>query len=282
MRYDPEHTYKNGECWWSEQELALRPGRSLTEDVVPSAVPRPVEPPVPLRQRGSPGAPELEEGQAEMEPAEPPAAPIPGVEDAVYSDGEALDEQDIFRDLPGEFPQTADFPPGAYGEDVPAADGEAAPARRRSRRQVVEQGTQATDEWDRPDWTRFALGRALKVLRTGSDGEVKRVLQRLHIRHYHQTAEQMHELLAAAGMSERVLKLIEPVVKGCRVCRMWARPGQKAAAATRLTTRFNDLLQGDLLFTFDLAVLHLVDEATRWSSVGTLACLLYTSDAADE
>ena len=72
-------------------------------------------------------------------------------------------------------------------------------------------------------------------------------------------------------MSERVLKLIEPVVKGCRVCRMWARPGQKAAAATRLTTRFNDVLQGDLLFIFDLAVLHLVDEATRWSSVGTLA-----------
>ena len=188
MRYDPEHTYKDGGCRWSEQELALRSGRSSAEDAVPSAVPRLAEPPVPLRQCGSPGAPELEEGQAEMEPAEPSAVPISGGEDAVYSDGEALDEQDIFRDLD----ETADFPPGAYGEDVPAADGEAAPARRRPRRQVVEQGTQATDEWDRPDWTRFDLGRALKVLRTGSDGEVKRVLQRLHIRHYHQTAEQMH------------------------------------------------------------------------------------------
>ena len=44
----------------------------------------------------------------------------------------------------------------------------------------------------------------------------------------------------------------------------------KAAAATRLTTRFNDVLQGDLLFIFDLAVLHLIDEATRWSAVGHL------------
>ena len=93
---------------------------------------------------------------------------------------------------------------------------------------------------------------------------MKRVLQRLHIRHYHQTAEQMQELLAAAGISDRVLKLIEPVVKGCRICRMWARPGQKAAAATRLTTRFNGVLQGYLLFIFDLVVLHIVDEATRW------------------
>ena len=39
---------------------------------------------------------------------------------------------------------------------------------------------------------------------------------------------------------------------------MWAKPGMKAAAATRLTTRFNDVLQGDLLFIFDLAVLHLI------------------------
>ena len=133
---------------------------------------------------------------------------------------------------------------------------------------MAEQGTQATDDWDKPDWTRFDLGRALKVLRTGSDDEVKRVLQRLHIRHYHQPAENMKELLEAAGMSERVIGMIDSVVKGCRICRMWAKPGMKAAAATRLTTRFNDVLQGDLLFIFDLAVLHLIDEATRCSAVG--------------
>ena len=82
---------------------------------------------------------------------------------------------------------------------------------RRRRVQVTEAGAQATDEWDKPDWTRFDLGRALKLLRTGSDGDVKRVLQRLHIRNSHQPAAQLSVLLQAAGMSARVLKFVEPV-----------------------------------------------------------------------
>ena len=95
------------------------------------------------------------------------------------------------EDLPHDLPSLVE----AEGDDGPAAeesagDETAAPARRR-RRQMAEQGTQATDDWDKPDWTRFDLGRALKVLRTGSDDEVKRVLQRLPIRHYHQPAEKM-------------------------------------------------------------------------------------------
>ena len=52
---------------------------------------------------------------------------------------------------------------------------------------------------------------------------------------------------------------------------MWARPGQRSVAATRLSTRFNDVIQADLLFILELAVLHLVNEATRWSAVGTLS-----------
>ena len=118
MRYDPEHTYKDGECRWSEQEIALRTRRALPEDAVPSAVPRVEEPPVPLRQRGSPGAPEDEGGQEEMAPPVPP-----------------------LEDLPHDLPSLVE----AEGEDGLAAeesadDETAAPARRR-RRQMAEQGT---------------------------------------------------------------------------------------------------------------------------------------------
>ncbi len=77
--------------------------------------------------------------------------------------------------------------------------------------QVTEAGTQSTDECDKPDRTRFDLGRALRVLRTGLNGDLKRVLQRLHIRNFHQPAAQLAELLQAAGMSERVLTFVEPV-----------------------------------------------------------------------
>ena len=179
-----------------------------------------------------------------MAPREPPAETAAG-SGAAEADGSAATGEDVFEDsdngseLP-EFPEVSGVPP----PPPVAGEGEAVPVRRRRRVRFIEQGTQATDEWGRPDWTRFDLVSALKVLRSGTDSDVKRVLQRLHIRHYHQSADQMRELLQAAGLSERVLKMIEPVVKGCRVCRMWARPGQKAAAATRLTTRFNDVLQG--------------------------------------
>ena len=48
---------------------------------------------------------------------------------------------------------------------------------RRRRVQVTEAGSLATDEWGKPDWARFDSGRSLNVLRIGSDGDVKRVLQ---------------------------------------------------------------------------------------------------------
>ena len=42
-------------------------------------------------------------------------------------------------------------------------------------------------------------------------------------------------------------------------------------ATGRLSTRFNEIIQADLLFIFDLVFQHIVDEATRWSGVQELA-----------
>lgn len=118
--------------------------------------------------RGSPGALEREGEQEQMAP------PI-HVDAAV-----GLAEED-------EPEHTTDLP------DLVQVDGQdpSAPPRRR-RVHVAEAGTQTTDEWDIPDWTRVALGRA------------KRVLQRLHFISFQQPTAQLSEFLQAACMTERV------------------------------------------------------------------------------
>eukprot|EP00959_Pyramimonas_sp_CCMP1952_P068012 1419461-Pyramimonas_sp.AAC.1 len=38
-------------------------------------------------------------------------------------------------------------------------------------------------------------------------------------------------------------------------------------SAVRLTTRFNQVVQVDFFFIFQLTILHVLDEATRWTAV---------------
>ena len=46
---------------------------------------------------------------------------------------------------------------------------------------------------------------------------------------------------------------------------MWHRPADKATTSTRVSTKFNEVVQIDLLFVEDLIILHMIDEATRFS-----------------
>ena len=219
--------------------------RASSHDITPVIPARPAVPAVPLRIRGSPGDPAEEEGEAEMQPAEPAAsssgygpAALPARPPEAEDESLALDEaeQQIEHDI---------AEAAVRAEGVPEAD---VPAVVRHRVKQAEMSTQATDTWDAPDWSRFDLGRALGVLRTGNDAAVKRVLQRLHIRNYHQAAEPLRKLLQAAGVSERVLKMVDSIVRGCRICNMWKRPTHRSAATGRLSTRFNEIVQADLLF----------------------------------
>ena len=46
---------------------------------------------------------------------------------------------------------------------------------------------------------------------------------------------------------------------------MWHRPSERAVTTTRLSTKFNEVVQVDLLFVEDLILVHMIDEATRFS-----------------
>ena len=46
---------------------------------------------------------------------------------------------------------------------------------------------------------------------------------------------------------------------------MWARPGPRNKLIVRISTRFNEAVQFDLLFYDTWVIIHLIDECIRWS-----------------
>ena len=119
-------------------------------------------------------------------------------------------------------------------------------------------------------WNRFDLGRALQQLRSVREGVVLRALRQLHIRWYHCSAHKMKDLLQAAGVSPDVLNLVARVVDTCSICRAWSRPGPRSVATTSLPTRFNEVVEADLLFYKQHVILHLLDRCTRFTVTSLL------------
>ena len=278
-RYDPGHTLRDDHCRWSVKQMSERLTRAEASDITPRIRTRTMAPIIPLNIRGSPGDPAAEEDEAETDPVSAtagpsagPAPPTPPVDASIAACPAATEEElraeaaAVGAEIPAEQLVPSDDEAEIVGGEADEEEvGDV--SQRRKKVKKAEMGTQATDSWDAPDWSRFDLGKALNVLRTGTPGAIKRVLQRLHIRNYHQPALQLKALLQAAGVSEKVLQMVDAVVKGCRICQMWVRPPPKSIAAVRMSTKFNEVMQADLLFIFGLAILHCVDEATRWSAV---------------
>ena len=106
--------------------------------------------------------------------------------------------------------------------------------------------------------------------------------RRIHLRWYHATAPQMLRLLEMIGVPDSTLKMVGDIVATCRVCRTWTRRAPDVKLAVRLSIRFNQCVQVDLLFYECAAtpvgrslaarpptnhiVLHMVDECIRWST----------------
>ena len=71
--------------------------------------------------------------------------------------------------------------------------------------------------------------------------------------------------------------MIASICDTCRVCRQWKRPTDRAVNSTRVSFAFNNAMQCDLLFVMEHIILHMVDEATRFS----MATLLNGKTASD-
>ena len=120
------------------------------------------------------------------------------------------------------------------------------------------------------DLRTFDVTRSMTALRSDHPEVRKRTLQRLHVRWYHATIDQMTAILRAAGVPPRALADIPGVVHSCGICRQWHKPSPKNITAFRMVDRFNEEVQFDLMFYHEGGVLvniiHLIDVCIRWSA----------------
>ena len=73
----------------------------------------------------------------------------------------------------------------------------------------------------------------------------------------------MKDRLAAVGMPQKILDLATTVVKTCRECRQWERPGIATQTTASLPERFNQRVEADILFVLQYMLFHLVDACAR-------------------
>ena len=122
-----------------------------------------------------------------------------------------------------------------------------------------------SDNVEGDEWSRFDIGRALQELRSSKPAVVRRAMRRLHLRWFHAPAARMESLLQAAGVAAGVIAIAKQVVDTCSVCRAWAKPGPRTVTSTALPSRFNQLIQCDLLFIKTHVILHTIDLCTRFT-----------------
>ena len=147
-------------------------------------------------------------------------------------------------------------------------------ARLRHRDAAVNAGGSAQE-----DWRHFDVSRAMATLSHPSEDVARRSIQRLHVRWYHATQKQMCDIFRAAGVPSSAVDLVKGVVQGCHVCRDWHRPAAHNVAAFRLSLKFNEEVQFDLMFYTSqlqpergsLTVMHLVDTCIRWDVSAVIA-----------
>ena len=239
---DQPHTF-GPDCQWSIH--AVREGAS-----VPRLGKHPRDPRIPAAGEPTSTADLEREAAAPVDSEEPLHEP---------TDAEPESAEPAPRSVPAVGPDTDD-----EGADSDVKKSKSKPIKK------IDAETQAMAPapggGDAPaSWARYDLGSMLQELKSARQGVVRRALRRLHIRWWHCGAKRMQELLRAAGAPSEAVRLIPDIVDTCRICRAWQRPGNRSISTSRLTTSFNEVVLGDLLFYKDKVILHLMDETTRWT-----------------
>ena len=108
---------------------------------------------------------------------------------------------------------------------------------------------QATGDEDGPQWSSWDTRKAVSVLKTSTDPELrKRILRKLHVKMWHATPNQMKQILMTASTNPSLMEAYKVICDTCRVCRPWVRPGARPLAAARLAAEFNQHVEVDLFF----------------------------------
>ena len=91
----------------------------------------------------------------------------------------------------------------------------------------------------------------------------KRVLD-LHVRLWHASAAKLRRLLLHAGVPRQKLENLEDLLKLCKRCQEYHRPGDRPKVGVSLASRFNQRLQMDYFEALDSIFLVIIDECFRY------------------
>ena len=249
----PDHTFVPGEC---------SAGIQLTRQ----AEERTGHDPRPPRQPASAAA--TEDLQAQLPSGEDLGAAEEQAARLQQADVDRAADEEADADQMGIGPpQGMGAPPGTGApqlEEPGIGAPEAEESERRTRGERRKWAEKASGTPKASDWTRFDVKATLQVLRTGNKGAVERALRKLHLRWWHATATAMHTTLSMAGINKQVLDTIPDIVRTCRECIAWAKPGEQTQASLSVSTKFNDEVEADILFVSRYMIWHMIDRAIRF------------------
>ena len=162
-------------------------------------------------------------------------------------------------------PKEQHLQPAVEGEVPPLSETQYGKERASSsrKRKSVADAAEGTER--RSDWMRFDVGTVLRTLKRAMDKvTIERELRKLHLRWWHAPKSAMLRVLEAAGLPKEVTELIPDIIDTCKECRAWQRPDKKTVASFRMSTKFNEHVEMDLMFYKEFIVCHFIDRALRW------------------
>ena len=278
-RYDPRHSRVRGQCKFPDDEphvfecpgcKAHRPIDHPTHTRGPDCRLPLIEERLGARRSGQ--HPRQPARRASASVAQDRQAQLPDGSDlgAVEEAAAAEREPEVPEPREGDAPSSSSAP--VVGADADAevrappdpANGSDGDARVRAPREERRPHDAQVGTPHASDWSRFDIGRSLRVLRVGNDRAVTTELRKLHLRFWHASREAMTQILKHAGVSNRVIELVPQIIQTCVECRKWQRPGPATQHAMTASLKFNQHVECDLLFYRQFITFHCICRATRW------------------
>ena len=104
-----------------------------------------------------------------------------------------------------------------------------------------------------------------------NEKELKKMATKLHLQFGHAPAHRIIELLKDAGkQDDKLSKQIQSVVQDCDTCKIYQKAKNRPVVSFNLAKDFNEVISMDLKFIESHGILHIIDNATKFSSAAVL------------
>lgn len=122
-----------------------------------------------------------------------------------------------------------------------------------------------------PELTQNSVHPVLLSINSNNDQERKRALLKLHLQFGHAIDSQLIQILKDAGYSDETLfDAVKKVSANCNICQVSKRQKSRPVVGFALGRELNDAVSMDLKFISGKVVLHIIDNATRYSAAAVL------------